>query len=151
MKTLKTLLKELLSKSNSPESNQEPENKSNSLTQNQNQNETETDETARNPVVDCPFAGEGDRTDPKCPENKAGEPGEPGGDSGVTTEDPQHTSDASHQEAIKEAYRQGEIAGRNAQIEEKYFPKTDDGIPHFRGRPSRHISSADIFSMAREA
>lgn len=56
-------------------------------------------------------------------------------------------------DAAKEAaYREGEKAGRNAKIEEEFFPTTDDGIPHFNGlnRPSGKKRD-DIFSLAREA
>lgn len=56
-------------------------------------------------------------------------------------------------ESAKEsAYKEGEKAGRNAKIEEEYFPATDDGIPHFNGI-NRHSGKKreDIFSLAREA
>ena len=52
--------------------------------------------------------------------------------------------------AAAEAYKEGEIAGRNAQIEERYFPKTEDGLPHFRGMKERH-NDTGIFSLARNA
>ncbi|MCH5237756.1 MAG: hypothetical protein J1E95_08160 [Muribaculaceae bacterium] len=52
--------------------------------------------------------------------------------------------------AKEEAYREGEIAGRNSKIEEKYFPSADDGIPHFRGMKEKQ-SSTGIFSLARNA
>ena len=52
---------------------------------------------------------------------------------------------------LEEAYRRGVIDGRNQQIEERYFPKVEDGIPHFHGRPSESLPSSSIFSMAREA
>lgn len=55
------------------------------------------------------------------------------------------------EEALKAAYKEGLIAGRNAVIRERYFPKNDDGIPRFRGAPSKTKNSSDIFSMAREA
>ena len=58
---------------------------------------------------------------------------------------------APSENALKKAYEEGYIAGRNSSIEEKYFPKDDDGIPHFHGSPSQNISGSDIFSMAREA
>lgn len=158
MKTLKALLKELLSKV----SNQNPDshNQPNSLTQNQNQNETETNESARNPQLDNSSPGKDPRIDQG--DQKTGDTARATGtESGTTLTTPEKNHQAtdnqldktpqSHEEALREAYRKGEIAGRNAQIEEKYFPKTDDGIPAFRGRPSRGVSSTDIFSMAREA
>lgn len=52
---------------------------------------------------------------------------------------------------IKEAYEKGVIDGRNSKIEETFFPKGNDGIPHFHGAPSTLSPIGDIFSMAREA
>lgn len=49
------------------------------------------------------------------------------------------------------AYRKGELAGRNAKIEEKYFPKEDDGLPRFRGLENETDKGSDIFSVAKEA
>ena len=158
MKTLKALLKELLSKG----SNQNPDshNQPNSSTQNQNQNETETNESARNPQLDNPSPGKDSRLDQG--DQKSGDTaGATGAESGTTLTTPEKNPQAtdnqldktpqSHEEALKEAYRKGEIAGRNAQIEEKYFPKTDDGVPQFRGRASKQAVSSDIFTMARNA
>ena len=54
-------------------------------------------------------------------------------------------------ENAEEAYQRGVIDGRNSRIEEMYFPKIEDGIPHFRGNPSKANPMGDIFSMAREA
>ena len=53
--------------------------------------------------------------------------------------------------AKSEAYREGEIAGRNAQIMEKHFPSTDDGLPHLSSGAKNTGSTSDIFSIAREA
>ena len=53
--------------------------------------------------------------------------------------------------AKSEAYREGEIAGRNAQIMEKHFPSTDDGLPHLSSGAKNTGSTTDIFSIAREA
>ena len=53
--------------------------------------------------------------------------------------------------ARSEAYREGEIAGRNAQIIEKHFPSTDDGLPHLASGPSPESVKEDIFSIARNA
>lgn len=53
--------------------------------------------------------------------------------------------------ARSEAYREGEIAGRNAQIMEKHFPSTDDGLPHLPSKVSKDSAREDIFSIARNA
>ena len=53
--------------------------------------------------------------------------------------------------AREEAFREGELSGRNARIEETYFPKTDDGLPHFKGTARRSRPFGDIFDTAREA
>ena len=131
MKTIKTLLKELLQGGNQQKDSAESDNQPDLLTQNQNQkqNETETDESAGNSELDNPDAGENPRNNQE----------EPGGEGNGISETPE------------EAYRRGVIDGRNQQIEEKYFPKTDDGIPNFRGRPEKSSPLSDIFSMAREA
>ena len=52
--------------------------------------------------------------------------------------------------AVADAYKEGELAGRNAKIEEKYFPKADDGLPHFNGL-KEHRQSTGIFNLARNA
>lgn len=64
---------------------------------------------------------------------------------------PEVVSEEPMEETVEEAYRRGLIDGRNEQIEELYFPKLNDGIPHFRGSPSKCRPVGDIFSMAREA
>lgn len=53
--------------------------------------------------------------------------------------------------ARSEAYREGEIAGRNAQIIEKHFPSTDDGLPHLSGGANPEKEGVDIFSIAKQA
>lgn len=70
------------------------------------------------------------------------ETGEPG--NGIRGNDPLP-------DGIETAYAKGYKDGRNATIEERYFPKTDDGIPVFRGKPEKRNLNPDIFSMAREA
>lgn len=52
--------------------------------------------------------------------------------------------------ARAEAYRDGEIAGRNAQIMEKHFPTTDDGLPHLASGV-KDSKGEDIFSIAKDA
>lgn len=52
----------------------------------------------------------------------------------------------------EEAYRQGELAGRNARIMEEHFPSSPEEAPNLSGVPSSDSpSSPDIFSMARQA
>lgn len=84
----------------------------------------------------------------------AGEPGS-GGDPGGELEEDEATPVVMTAEELEmrleESYRKGLIDGRNEKIEETYFPLSDDGIPQFRGRPSRNLQAADFFSMAREA
>lgn len=60
-------------------------------------------------------------------------------------------SDRIVEEARREAYRRGVIDGRNQRIEEIYFRKVEDGVPHFNGDMSKSRSKSNIFSMAREA
>ena len=55
------------------------------------------------------------------------------------------------EKARSEAYKEGEIAGRNAQIMERHFPKTDDGLPHLHGSTTPGKDPGSIFSIAREA
>jgi len=60
-----------------------------------------------------------------------------------------------YERAVAQARSEGELEGRNAQIEEKYMrPADSDGLPHFSGkgnvgRSSRRTSS--IFDLARDA
>lgn len=148
MKTLSAVIREIFAARRTDpcrppvakETDAEPENQ-NSLTQKTQNNETETDENRGNPVVDNSSSGENHGTDQEFKE-----PTDRGtGQRGVRPED---TSE--FQEAVKRAFEEGVKAGRNAKIEETYFPKQDDGIPHFRGTtPS--APSNDIFSLAREA
>ena len=53
--------------------------------------------------------------------------------------------------AREEAFREGEIAGRNARIEKEYFPGVDDGIPSFRDAKPKTRHNNSIFSIARDA
>ena len=75
------------------------------------------------------------------------------GTEGVNTPSSDEPEEASRpkDEAILEAFRKGVIEGRNQQIEERFFPKTDEEIPRFHGHPSKYLPSDDIFSLAREA
>lgn len=158
MKTIKTLLKQLLSGSNQ---NDADENTQNSLTQNSNPNETENDENPGTTRVDNPDARQSDGADKEELSPEPSNPSEPGsrgdesrrdaGESEKLTQQNPEKEEETVQAAIQKAYNQGVIDGRNAHIEEKYFPKTDDGIPSFHGRRVTPSSSSDIFSMAREA
>ncbi|MCH5242963.1 MAG: hypothetical protein J1F67_11210 [Muribaculaceae bacterium] len=165
MKTIKTLLKDFLSwristskeKSLSPQCGEtqntiNPQNTKNYETANQ-------ENPGDNNVVDT--------TDPGSVENpETNSESEPGSESGLNPQSPIPTAQdpwANHMQAfhasspipntqsLKAAYEQGLIDGRNLVIEETYFPKGDDGIPHFRGNPSLADPMGDIFSMAREA
>lgn len=150
---------------NQPEVNQTEKTKEDNqhlLTQNPIQNETETDEISGDPNLDHSTSRETDGSDQelqKAGQSKSGyRPGCPGdlnpGEKKwpeVETESGEVSQDERTKEAIQEAYLQGVIAGRNAQIEEKYFPKTDDGIPCFHGNACKTSSGNDIFSLAREA
>ena len=172
MKTIKTLLKDFLSwristskeKSLSPQCGEtqntiNPQNTKNYETANQ-------ENPGDNNVVDT--------TAPRSVENpETNSESEPGSESGLNPQSPIPTAQdpwANHMQAFhasspnpqypnppspyasfEEAYKQGLIDGRNSVIEETYFPKGDDGIPHFRGNPSLADPMGDIFSMAREA
>lgn len=173
MKTIKLLLRDWLNRSNltkkenptakKSDSNQKPIN----TTLKTNQDETETDESAGIPVVDNPPLGENPGDD-QGEKRGAGELTPSSSDSpserktqeetsSQTLADPQKDDpgqseeDNETQKRIEEAYRKGLIDGKNARIEERFFPKNDDGIPNFRGRPQLPPPLSDIFSMAREA
>lgn len=51
----------------------------------------------------------------------------------------------------KDAYKEGVAAGRNAKIEEEYFPTVDDGIPSFRDAKPKSKPNNSIFTIARES
>ena len=55
-----------------------------------------------------------------------------------------------YEQAKAEAAREGEIKGRNAKIEEKYFPKDEDGVPALSNSKPRQEAD-DIFTLARGA
>ena len=56
-----------------------------------------------------------------------------------------------YEQAVADAYRQGEKAGLNAGIEREFFPDGTDGLPHFRGLTTRRNDRPDIFAMAEES
>ena len=118
------------------------------------EHETETDEISGDPGLDNSALRENPRTAEEPAQQP--EPGTPDGSESGTTELEKDISTPGISEeefnaAVADAYKRGFLDGKNASIEEKYFPKTDDGIPAFRGRPSTAVLAGDIFSMAREA
>lgn len=131
MKTLKSLLADFLQTRKLKE---EPPTNQNTTNQNSDNHETESDENPGIPGMDNSDAGESDGN----AQEAIPEPGDAG-----TRRD--------FEAELKEAYQKGVIDGRNAKIEEQYFPKHDDGIPQFRGAASASNSAPNIFSMAREA
>ena len=56
-----------------------------------------------------------------------------------------------YDKAKNDAYREGEIAGRNAKILDEHFPSDDDGLPHFKPHNSPQANSSDFFRFARHA
>ena len=143
MKTIKTILRDLLTLRS------KPKNSSGEISQNlkPNQNETETDESARDPQLDNPDARQDPPVGEECSEKPegTGESG-PGPESGRESGPDRRDIEAE----IRKAYEEGVIAGRNQKIEEIYFPKTD-GIPDFHSSIANDASAGSIFSMAREA
>ncbi len=55
------------------------------------------------------------------------------------------------QNDIEDAYRRGELAGRNAKIREEIFPAEETDLPYLKGKSSAAPSSPDIFSIAKDA
>lgn len=170
MKTISQLIKEIFavrdqSKTKSrakakPEETPVSDNQQNSLTPKSNENERETEEVLRDSGVASPAAQEIDRRNEKCPEPSAecqgGETGTlqasgTGSQEGSDGRGADRGRESGGIDREEEAYQRGLRDGRNMVIEERYFPKTDDGVPHFRGNPTRVNATGDIFSMAREA
>lgn len=58
-------------------------------------------------------------------------------------------SERNYEKEIADAYQKGLIDGRNQKIEETYFPKNDDGVPHFHGCSNPYSPVSDIFNIAR--
>ena len=148
MNTLTTLLKNLLgSKTKLPDKN----NTKNSNTINPKKSkvdETKTDEISRNPVMDYSDARKDSRIGEELQKLSGRSSIREQQSGGELTE--KIEKQKSHADAVKEAYEKGLIDGRNAKIEELYFPNIDDGIPYFRDTVSKE-SSSNIFSMARDA
>lgn len=165
MKTLSTLIKEIFSvrradvspKLSEPETNVDNSNQQ-FQTSKQFNDETENLEVAgddRHDNSDCQEPIARDQAPLGEPEGETPESG--GGETGGESGEPEGEGDGGRdlktysEEDIREAFRQGEIAGRNQAIEQRFFHQTPDGIPQFRGRPAPSYPSSDIFSMAREA
>lgn len=53
-----------------------------------------------------------------------------------------------HEKAVAEAYRQGELDGRNARIREEIFPEETAGIPHFKDAKKGDSERINIFAVA---
>ena len=150
MKTLKQLLTDFLA-------GRHKSNPSGDVTLKSFKNEPEKSESTRATDVADPVPAEpaGEIEEKPMPSSEGG---------GITTEvsqvspkedlempsSPSLEETKETQDSASEAYQQGLIDGRNQRIEEIYFPKEDDGIPHFRGNASK-ARPASIFSMAREA
>ena len=133
MKTLKQLLKKLLS------------NYSNS---NNSQNETETHENDRDPdMVSPPSQENGGDAEKQKPEisGLSGNLGQPEPD-----DSGDHSGKRGIEAALEEAYQRGVIDGRNQKIDAVYFSDKEN-VPHLRGSAYPQSPSSDIFSMARNA
>ena len=169
MKTLKQLFKTLLYGEKTFPAEKEPEMKNEPEKENErehdapkvlnnpinspnkiSQDERKTDENPGNHELAAPLPTETDPTPEELqptlrgmeaegcnPEKEVatGITGERGGEPAIETSE----------------YQRGFIDGRNQKIEEMFFPKYDDGVPHFRGTPTPQSPSIDIFSLAREA
>ena len=146
MKTIKTLLKELMGKD--LESPVDGSNKT--INPKNSDHETETDE---NPGDYC--VADPDSTRPvEEPQGDTTPEGELNSQEETISEGDDTSLEGNVEnidELLLEAYERGVKDGRNAAIEETHFPKVDDGVPHFRGNAVPNTPMGDIFSMAREA
>lgn len=52
---------------------------------------------------------------------------------------------------LEDAYRRGELAGRNARIREEIFPAEETDLPYLKGKATATQTSPDIFSIAKDA
>lgn len=134
MKTLKAILKDLLkgveakTENKSTHSTTVMEADRNFSNSNETNNETETNEAD----------GDNGMADTHAPQTDG---------NNQESQEPSNERAA----ALKAAYNEGLIAGRNEVIEEKFFPSDTDGIPNFHGHNCRISYNGDIFSLAREA
>lgn len=167
MKTLSQIIKEIFSVRSENRVLPAIEKQSSINYQTTKKDETETHEISGDSRLDSADAPKSDGLDqtakteseesePLQEPGMYGESGEPGelADSGESGEsgDSAESLEYNLEEALKEAYEKGRRDARNEMIEQKYFPKRDDGIPHFHGTPPRRsTSTTGIFSLAREA
>ena len=167
MKTIKTILKELLkppksNKGKTPSESGKSTQPEISITENDNNKETpplENDkskgitfsENDKNVITNQNQISNETETNENVGDNRLDTPDTPE-DCPVIQSEPGSAGESGKgiEERIREAYEKGVMDGRNQQIEEKFFPKYD-GIPQFRGAPSLRNTSDDIFSIAREA
>ena len=56
-----------------------------------------------------------------------------------------------YEKALREAYMEGEIAGRNATIREEIFPELNQDVPDLNGVAMNPVSHDSIFELARQA
>lgn len=56
-----------------------------------------------------------------------------------------------YERAVDEAFRKGELQGRNTAIIEKHFPESDDGLPHLNGTVYDGNPGSSIFDIAKDA
>lgn len=138
MKTFKSLLKVWLARNRAALKKKNEASDASSVNQlninplNFQKDETESDEIPGDPKLDNSTAREIARTDEELRTERDGSGERPG----IT---------------VEEAYQKGVTDGRNAKIEDLFFPESATSIPHFRGNASKIVSAADFFSMAREA
>lgn len=153
MKTIKTLLQDFLkilntnprtteeSKIENPGQGKPPEKPQTGRTSNNNHNKTNNVNNINN------------ETHAKETHQTPGDTGMAYPDSPSTYRDAEEPKkqQTTHESALKAAYERGVKDGRNAQIEERYFPRQDDGVPHFHGNPTKAGTTSTLFSIAREA
>ena len=170
MKTISELLKEIfavrrndkpkddLSKSLTQKENQEITNQPDLLTnQNSKENETEISEIAGNPELVATDIAQGSSIakesgpDIVDREETEGQPKDSRSEIKESSTVETILDNPCVQEALKEAFLQGEKAGRNQMIEMKYFPKDNDGIPAFRGSIPKKSTVTEFFNIAKEA
>lgn len=141
MTTWTTLLKEMLKKRKDFRKDKQPQN-------NRQETETNQQKTEKNKLL---TENKTQQTTKNLERNERKDyeiSGHPGVDNTVSGKNP---GDDQANERERRAYERGLIDGRNSRIEERYFPKEDDGIPEFHGSPSKEIKTGDIFRIARDA
>ena len=160
MKTLKQLFRTFISEAGkerliSSDKNHSNADKSNvSALKSTGNNENEYNETENNESINIINSQNQDEDETKNHEvagdNIVAHPDNQESDRKIETE---QSSGVNHdlEKEIEKAYNRGLIDGRNARIEETFFPKKAESVPAFRGTPRNSMPSSDIFSVAREA